>query len=64
MIALASQITGVTMVYSTVCSGADKKTSKLRATTPRRIHFKGIVTRKKFPFDDVIMFMEGFVGVR
>ena len=29
---MASQITGVSTVYSTVCSGADKKTSKLRAT--------------------------------
>ena len=30
--AMASQITTLTIVYSTVCSGADKKTSKLRVT--------------------------------
>ena len=30
--AMASQITSLTIVYSTVYSGADKKTSKLRAT--------------------------------
>ena len=32
MSAMASQITGITIVYSTVCSGAGKKTSKLRVT--------------------------------
>ena len=32
MSALASQITGVSMVYSIVCSGISKKTSKLHAT--------------------------------
>ena len=32
MSATASQITGVSMVCSTVCSDADKKTSKLRVT--------------------------------
>ena len=30
--AMASQITGVSSVCSTVCSGADQRTSKLRAT--------------------------------
>ena len=32
MSAMASQITGVSIVYSTVCSGADKKTPKPRLT--------------------------------
>ena len=32
MSAMASQITGVSIVYSTVCSGSSKKTSKLRVT--------------------------------
>ena len=32
MRAMASQITGVTIVYSTVCLGADMKTAKLRVT--------------------------------
>ena len=31
--AMASQITSLTIVYSTVYSGADKKTSKLRVTS-------------------------------
>ena len=30
--AMASQITGVSIVYSYVCSGTDKKTSKIRVT--------------------------------
>ena len=59
------QITGVSIVYSTVCSDADKKkTSKLHVTglcernSPRwlmKSPHKGPVTRKIFPFDDVIM---------
>ena len=32
MSAIASQITGVSIVYPTVCSDADQKTSKLRTT--------------------------------
>ena len=32
MSSMASKITGVSIVYSTVCPGADKKTSKLRVT--------------------------------
>ena len=64
MSAMASQITSLTSVYSGVCSDADqKKTSKLRVTglcegnspaTGDSPH-KGPVTRKMFPFDDVIM---------
>ena len=61
--AMASQITSLTVVYSTVCSGRSKKTSKLRVTglcagislgTGEFPH-KWPVTRKMFPFDDVIM---------
>ena len=61
---MAPQITGVPIVCSTVCSGADqRKTSKLRVTglcegkppmTGGSPH-KGPVTRKLFPFDHVIM---------
>ena len=61
--AIASQITSLTIVYSTVYSDADKKTSKLRVTglcvgnSPGEVTspHKGPVTRKMFPFDDVIM---------
>ena len=64
MSAVASQITSLTIVYLTVYSGADKKkTSKLRVTGfvrginrwPVNSPHKGPVTRKMFPFDDVIM---------
>ena len=55
MSAVASEITGVLIVYSAVCTGADKKKSK-------RIHrwlvhspHKVPVKRKKFPFHDFIM---------
>ena len=62
--AMAPQITSLTIVYSTVYSRRrSKKTSKLRITGfVRGIHrwpvnspHKGPVTRKLFPFDDVIM---------
>ena len=61
---MASQITSLTIVYSTVYSGADqRKHQKLRATglcegnSPMtgEVPHKGPVTRKMFPFDDVIM---------
>ena len=64
MNAMASQITGVSTVYSTFCSGADqrKHTSSASLAIVRVIHrlpvnslHKGPVTRKIFPFDDVIM---------
>ena len=64
MSAIASQITGVSIVYSTVCSGADqtKHQSSASLAFVRGIHrwpvnspFKGPVTRKKFSFEDVIM---------
>ena len=60
---IASQITSLTIVYSTVYSGRSKKTSKLRVTglcvgnSPGTGEFpaKWPVTRKMFPFDDAIM---------
>ena len=59
MSTMASQITSLAVVYSTV----SKKTSKLRVTGlcvgnspgPVNSPHKGPVTRKMFPFDDVIM---------
>ena len=48
---MVSQITSRTIVYSSTYSGADQwKISKLRLSP-----HKGPVTRKIFPFDDVIM---------
>ena len=64
MRAMASQITGVSLVCSTVCSGADqgKYQSSASLAFVRGIHWcpvtflhKGPVTRKTFPFDEVIM---------
>ena len=69
MSTLASQITSLTIVYSTVYSGADqrKHQSSTSLAFVRGIHrwwvnspHKGPVTRKMFPSDDVIMIM----GVR
>ena len=61
--AIASQITSLTIVYSTVYSEADKKTSKLRVNglcaenSPEtgECPHKWPITRKMFPFDDVII---------
>ena len=64
MSTIASQVTSLTIVYSTVYSGADQ--SKHQSSAPlafvRGIHrgpvnspHKGPVTRNMFPFDDVIM---------
>ena len=62
--AIASQITSLTIVYSTVYSGADQKKYQSSASLAyvRGIHrwavnsqHKSPVTRKMFPFDDVIM---------
>ena len=61
---VASQITGVLTVYSMVCSVADqrKHQSSTSLAFLRGIHqwpmnspHKGPVTRKMFPFDDIIM---------
>ena len=62
--AMVSQITSLTIVYSTVYSGADQKKHQSSASLAfvREIHrwpvnspHKWSVTRKMFPFDDVIM---------
>ena len=64
MSAMASQITGVSMVCSTVCSGADQRKHQSSASLAfmRGIHrwpmnspHKGPVTRKMLPFDDITM---------
>ena len=61
---MASQITSPTLVYSTVHSGADQRKHQSSASLAfvRGIHWwlsifphKWPVTRKMFPFDDVIM---------
>ena len=62
--AMASQITSITIVCSTVYSGTDQRKHQSSASLAfvRGIHrwtmispHKGPVTRKMFPFDDVIM---------
>ena len=62
--AMASQITGVSIVCSTVCSGVDQRKHQSSASLAlvRGIHrwpvdspHKGPETRKVVPFDDVIM---------
>ena len=62
--AMASQITSLTIVYSTVYSGVDQRKHQSSASlaSVRGIHrwpvnspHKGPVTLKIFPFDDVIM---------
>ena len=62
--AMASQITSLTIVYSTVYSSADRRKYKSSTSLAivRGLHrwpvnspHKGPATRKMFPFDDVIM---------
>ena len=62
--AMAFQITSLSIVYPTVCSGADQRKHQSSASLAfvRGIHrwpvnspHKWPVTRKMFPFDDVIM---------
>ena len=64
MNAMASKITSLTIVYSTVYSGADQRKHQSPAALAfvREIHrwpvnspHKGPVTRKMFPFDDDII---------
>ena len=64
MSAMASQITGVSIVSSNVCSGSDQRKHQSSASLAfaRGIHrwpvdspHKGPVSRWMFPFDDVIM---------
>ena len=54
--AVASQITSLTIVYSTVDSDADQRKHQSSASLAFvRGNHKWPVTRKMFPFDDVIM---------
>ena len=62
--AMASQIISLTIIYSTVDSGADQRKHQSSASLafvrgiqrwPMKSPHKGPVTRKLFPFDDVIM---------
>ena len=64
MSTMASQITSVSIVYSTVCTGPDQRKHQRSVSLAfvRGIHqwpvnslHKGPVTRKIFPYDDVIM---------
>ena len=70
--AMASQTTSLTIVYSTVYSGADQRKHHSSASLAfvRGIHrwpvnspHKWPVTRKMFPFDDVIVNEDIFVSV-
>ena len=70
--AMASQITRLTIVYSTVYSGTDQRKHKSSASLAfmRGIHRGPVnsqhnwpVTRKMFPFDDVIMHISALVEV-
>ena len=65
MSAMASQITSVSIVYSTVCSGLDQRKCQSSASLaivgrnhrwPVNSPHKGPVTRKMFPFVDVIKY--------
>ena len=65
--AIASQITSLTIVYSTVYSDADQRKYQSSASLAfvRGIHRRPVnsphnwpVTQKMFPFDDVIMFYQ------
>ena len=67
---MASQITSLTIVYSTVYLGADQRKHQSSASLAfvRGIHrgpvnspHKWPVTRKMFPFDDVIMVMSFWI---
>ena len=70
--AIASQMTSLTTVYSTVYSEADQRKHQSSASLAfvRGIHrgpvnspHKWPVTRKMFPFDDVIIFYGNALGV-
>ena len=72
MDAIASQITSLTIVYSTVCSDADqrKHQSSTSLAFVRGIHrwpvnslHRWPVTRNMFPFDDVIIYVSSYVSL-
>ena len=65
--AITSQITSLTIVYSTVYSNADQRKHQSSSSLafvwgihrwPVNSPYKGPVTRKMFPFDDVIMVLQ------
>ena len=71
--AVVSQITNLTAVYSTVYSGADQRKHQSSASLafvwgihwwPVNSPHKWPVTRKMFPFDDVIMLFDGVFSIR
>ena len=71
MTMLASQITSLAVVYSIVYSGVNQRKHQSSASLAfvREIHrgpvnfpHKWPVTRKMFPFDDVIMYMRQWIG--
>ena len=73
MAAMVSQIISLTIVYSTVYSGADQSKHQSPASLafvwgthrgPVNSPHKWPVTRKMFPFDDVIMLASHYYGVR
>ena len=64
---MASQITGVSIVYSNVCLGSDQRKHQSSASLafvkgshrwPVNSPYKGQVTRNFFPFDDVSIFSD------
>ena len=64
MSSMASQITGMSVVYSTICSGTDQRKQQRSASLafvrgnhwwPVNFPHKGPVTQKMFPLDDIIM---------
>ena len=68
---MASDITSLMIVYSTVHSGADQRKHQSSASLafvhgihrwPVNTPHKGPVTRKMFPFDDVIMRQSSMTG--
>ena len=70
--AMASQITSLTIVYSTVYSDADQRKHQSFASLAfvRGIHrrpvnfpYKWPLTRKMFPSDDVIIYFIGYTVV-
>ena len=72
MSAMSSQITSLTIVYSTVYSGADqrKHQSSVSLAFVQGIHRRPVnsphkwpTTRKMFPFDDVIMVAMFFAAI-
>ena len=71
MSAMASQITSITIVFSTVYLGADHRKHQSSASLafmrgiyrwPVNSPHEGPVTRKMFPFDNVIMYRGNFEG--